>query len=105
MDGQPVLVPRLRLCRHRRMEEVRIRKENQVYTAAERRSLAEFHHTERARRENQVLSSLRDLVHDRLHRVAASEGRTRTRDGTADEDGRSVGSDQPTRKPREEEKE
>ena len=36
------------------MEAVRIRKENQIYSADERRSLAVFHYEERMKRENKV---------------------------------------------------
>ncbi len=50
------------------MEAVRIRKENQIYSADERRSLAVFHYEERMKKENKVLSDLRDLVHERRAR-------------------------------------
>jgi hypothetical protein len=41
-------------CRHRRMEAVRLRKENQIYTADERRTMALFNEQERLKRENKV---------------------------------------------------
>ena len=44
--------------RHRAMEAVRLRKENQVYTAAERRNMAMLHHQERLKRENKVKFAL-----------------------------------------------
>eukprot|EP00040_Diaphanoeca_grandis_P039450 m.259082 g.259082 ORF g.259082 m.259082 type:complete len:312 (+) comp37560_c0_seq1:172-1107(+) len=48
--------------RHRRMEAVRIRKENQIYTADERRALAMFHYEEQQKKENKIVAELRDLV-------------------------------------------
>jgi len=49
--------------RHRRMEAVRLRKENQVYSADEKRALARFNHEERTKRESKILSQFRTLVH------------------------------------------
>ena len=49
-------------CRHRRMEAVRLRKENQIYSADEKRALAKFNHEERTKRENKILSQFRQLV-------------------------------------------
>jgi len=49
--------------RHRRMEAVRLRKENQVYSADEKRALAMFNHEERSKRESKILSQFRTLVH------------------------------------------
>lgn len=48
--------------RHRRMEAVRLRKENQVYSADEKRALAMYNHEEKAKRENKVLADFRELV-------------------------------------------
>jgi len=48
--------------RHRRMEAVRLRKENQVYSADEKRALAMFNREEKAKRENKVLADFRELV-------------------------------------------
>lgn len=48
--------------RHRRMEAVRIRKENQIYTADERRALAMFHYEENQKKEAKILNDLRGLV-------------------------------------------
>ena len=56
------------LCRHRRMEAVRIRKENQVYSADDRRALAMFNREEREKRENQILSDFRAMVHNKMHK-------------------------------------
>jgi hypothetical protein len=45
------------------MEAVRLRKENQIYSADEKRALAKFNHEERSKREVKILSQLRDIVH------------------------------------------
>ncbi|KAG7465071.1 hypothetical protein MATL_G00172350 [Megalops atlanticus] len=49
--------------RHRRMEAVRLRKENQIYSADEKRALASFNQEERRKRETKILSSFREMVH------------------------------------------
>ncbi|XP_067853346.1 NF-kappa-B-activating protein [Heptranchias perlo] len=49
--------------RHRRMEAVRLRKENQIYSADEKRALASFNKEERQKRENKILSGFREMVH------------------------------------------
>lgn len=56
----------LSVCRHRRMEAVRIRKENQIYSADEKRALAMFSKEERQKRENRILSQFRDMVSSKL---------------------------------------
>ncbi|XP_072913963.1 NF-kappa-B-activating protein [Hemitrygon akajei] len=48
--------------RHRRMEAVRLRKENQIYSADEKRALASFNKEERLKRENKILSGFREMV-------------------------------------------
>ncbi|XP_013108593.1 NKAP family protein CG6066 [Stomoxys calcitrans] len=53
--------------RHRRMEAVRIRKENQIYSADEKRALAMFSKEERQKRENKILSQFKDMVNSKLH--------------------------------------
>jgi len=52
--------------RHRRMEAVRIRKENQIYSADEKRALAMFSKEERQKRENKILSQLRDVIQKKI---------------------------------------
>ncbi|KAK2701431.1 hypothetical protein QYM36_019922 [Artemia franciscana] len=47
---------------HRRMEAVRLRKENQIYSAVEKRALAMFSKEERQKRENKILSLFREMV-------------------------------------------
>lgn len=53
--------------RHRRMEAVRIRKENQIYSADEKRALAMFSKEERQKRENKILAQFKDMIHSKLH--------------------------------------
>ena len=48
------------------MEAVRLRKENQIYSADEKRALAKFNHEERTKRENKILSQFKELVHKKL---------------------------------------
>ncbi|XP_034245319.1 NKAP family protein CG6066 [Thrips palmi] len=54
--------------RHRRMEAVRIRKENQIYSADEKRALAMFSKEERQKRENRILSQFREMVTSKLEK-------------------------------------
>ena len=49
--------------RHRRMEAVRLRKENQIYSADEKRALANFNLDERKKRESKILTQFRGLVY------------------------------------------
>lgn len=51
--------------RHRRMEAVRIRKENQIYSADEKRALAAFGKDERAKREEAIMSQFRGALRAR----------------------------------------
>lgn len=52
--------------RHRRMEAVRIRKENQIYSADEKRALAMFSKEERQKREHRILDQFREMVKNKL---------------------------------------
>ena len=52
--------------RHRRMEAVRLRKENQIYSADEKRALAMFSKEERQKRENKILGDFREMVQEKL---------------------------------------
>jgi len=52
--------------RHRRMEAVRLRKENQIYSADEKRALAMFSKEERVKRENKILGQFREIIQDKL---------------------------------------
>jgi NF-kappa-B-activating protein C-terminal domain len=59
--------------RHARMNAVRIRKENQVYTAEEKAALAMFNFEENKRKEQKILDDMRRLV-DRTLGPAADGG-------------------------------
>lgn len=48
------------------MEAVRLRKENQIYSADEKRALAMFSKEERQKRENRILSQFRDVISTKL---------------------------------------
>ncbi|KAK9747758.1 hypothetical protein RND81_02G013400 [Saponaria officinalis] len=48
--------------RHQRMNAIRIRKENQVYSAEDKRALAMYNFEEKAKREGKVMSDLKRLV-------------------------------------------
>lgn len=52
--------------RHRRMEAVRLRKENQIYSADEKRALALFNHDERSKRETKILSQFKEMVRKKI---------------------------------------
>lgn len=52
--------------RHKRMNAVRIRKENQVITAEEKRAILHLQATEKAKRENEIVASFRELVDNKL---------------------------------------
>jgi hypothetical protein len=54
--------------RHRRMEAVRLRKEQQMYTADERRAMAMFNYEERMKKEKELMSQFREQVQDKLRR-------------------------------------
>eukprot|EP00397_Hematodinium_sp_SG-2012_P020700 GEMP01021343.1.p1 GENE.GEMP01021343.1~~GEMP01021343.1.p1 ORF type:complete len:338 (+),score=61.39 GEMP01021343.1:31-1014(+) len=56
--------------RHRRMNAVRIRKENQVYSAEEKRALAMYQFEEKASRETALITDLRDMLHKRQLTIA-----------------------------------
>lgn len=48
------------------MEAVRLRKENQIYSADEKRALATFNHEEKAKRETKILSQFREMVRKKM---------------------------------------
>ena len=60
--------------RHRRMEAVRIRKENQIYSADEKRALTMFSKDERQKREYRILSQFKEMVNSK---VATEKGNMR----------------------------
>ncbi|KAF7458597.1 putative heat shock protein 86 family protein [Cryptosporidium felis] len=57
---------------HKRMTAVRIRKENQVYTAEERRSIALQNEKERLMKESQLLGELRELINREDEKLCAN---------------------------------
>jgi hypothetical protein len=59
--------------RHSRINVVRLRKENQVYSAEEKRALATFNYEQRAMRESKVREDLRRLVDRTLGNLAGTE--------------------------------
>ncbi|KYF45288.1 heat shock protein [Toxoplasma gondii ARI] len=59
--------------RHRRMNAIRIRKENQVYSAEEQRALAMFNYEEKANREAQLINDLRDMLKRQNETLAVEE--------------------------------
>jgi len=60
--------------RHRRMNAVRIRKENQVYSAEEKRALAMYNFEEKANRESMLVGELREMLEKRQEVIANTVG-------------------------------
>merc|ERR1711937_817063 len=66
--------------RHRRMNAVRIRKENQVYSAEEQRALALYKFEEKANHETQLVQDLREKLtkkNDTINNVLEDDNRSR----------------------------
>lgn len=72
--------------RHRRMNAVRMRKENQIYSAEEQKALAQFNYEEKARRENKILADFRDLVHQKAAARAERKGDAKDNSNAKDDD-------------------
>ena len=72
--------------RHRRMNAVRMRKENQIYSAEEQKALAQFNYEEKARRENKILADFRDLVHQKAAARAERKGGVVDKHSSNDDD-------------------
>jgi len=66
--------------RHRRMNAVRIRKENQVYSAEEKRALAMYNFEEKANRESMLVGELREMLEKRQKAIAFAAGDGNTLD-------------------------
>jgi len=66
--------------RHRRMNAVRIRKENQVYSAEEKRALAMYNFEEKANRESMLVGELREMLEKRQKAIAFAVGDGNTLD-------------------------
>ncbi|KAJ1954624.1 hypothetical protein IWQ62_005714, partial [Dispira parvispora] len=52
--------------RHHRMNAVRIRKENQVISAEEKRAMLLFNQEEKAKRENKIISGFREIFNEKV---------------------------------------
>lgn len=59
--------------RHRRMEAVRIRKENQLYSADEKRALQMFNKEERSKREAKILTQFREMLKAKQQQSSTSK--------------------------------
>jgi NF-kappa-B-activating protein C-terminal domain len=59
--------------RHQRMNAIRIRKENQVYSAEDKRALAMFNYEEKAKREHKVMADLQRLVQRHIGQDTGTE--------------------------------
>lgn len=57
--------------RHKRMNAVRIRKENQVYSAEEKKALALITMEERQQKENKIVGEFRAMLQERLKKKRA----------------------------------
>merc|ERR1711972_814723 len=66
--------------RHRRMNAVCIRKENQVYSAEEKRALAMYNFEEKANRESMLVGDLREMLEKRQQAIATMVGDGQTLD-------------------------
>jgi len=55
--------------RHKRMTAVRLRKENQVYTAEEKRALAVFNYEQKIKKEVQVMDEMGQLLQSQLDKT------------------------------------
>jgi len=55
--------------RHKRMNAIRIRKENQVYSAEEKRALSMLNFEEKAAKEKKLMADLRKYLHDKEQEV------------------------------------
>lgn len=54
------------LYRHQRMNAVRMRKENQVISAEEKRLLLQHAQEQRMKRENEIISGFRELLDEKF---------------------------------------
>jgi hypothetical protein len=67
--------------RHKRMNAVRIRKENQVYSAEEKRALAMITFEEKQQKENKVIGDFREMLSQRRSQAAKKEEAEKASDG------------------------
>lgn len=59
--------------RHKRMNAIRLRKENQVYTAEEKRALALFNWEEKQQKEKELLNSFTQLISQKNEDMARAK--------------------------------
>lgn len=64
--------------RHSRMNAIRIRKENQIYTAEEKAALAMFNAEEAQRKEEKLVEEMKKLVEETVGKQAADAGQEDT---------------------------
>eukprot|EP00892_Ulva_mutabilis_P002833 jgi/Ulvmu1/12550/UM090_0037.1 len=67
--------------RHSRMNAIRIRKENQVYTAEEKAALAMFNQEEAKRKEQQLTDQFKKLIQETIGEAGGSAGAAGGQDG------------------------
>ena len=60
--------------RHKRMNAVRLRKENQVISAEEKRAMLQLAFEEKAKRENKILADFREVIASKLQSVQEASG-------------------------------
>jgi hypothetical protein len=60
--------------RHSRMNAIRIRKENQIYTAEEKAALAMFNAEEAKRKEDKLVEEMKKLVEETVGKQTAEPG-------------------------------
>jgi len=87
IEGLEVLGYVMSGSRHRRMNAVRIRKENQVYSAEEKRALAMYNFEEKANRESMLVGDLREMLEKRQSAIANLVGDGQTLDDRFASDG------------------
>jgi hypothetical protein len=56
------------------VDAVRLRKENQVITAEEKRGIIKLQAEEKQKKENQIISGFRELVDQKMKEAGAHEG-------------------------------
>lgn len=59
--------------RHRRMNAVRMRKENQVISAEEKRGILKLQREEKVKKEALIIGSFKEMLDDRMNKVEGAE--------------------------------
>lgn len=55
--------------RNKKMEAIRVRKENQIYSAEEKRALALFNYEEQKERENKIMGDFKAMIAEKFGKV------------------------------------